>query len=381
MPPCAIDYQKNCIYKLVCKDDTITDVYVGRTCDPIRKKYNHKINCKKNNAYVYEFIRNNGGWENWEFQIIEQYPCENSAEATDRETYWINALFASLNDNCASNDDVMDYKKEWYLKNKEKIKHKKQLNAQNVSHENKMYKCNGCDKQYKDNSGLWRHSKKCQPNKKQEETNDENSNKTLTDAIMEMMKQNQQIQKQLLEIVKEGHVVNNNTTNNNTTNNNFNLNVFLNETCKDALNMVDFVNSLHLQLTDLEETGKLGHSDGISRIFVNGLKVLDVNKRPIHCSDLKREVLYIKEGNVWEKDNDDKTLIKRAISKVESKNINQIPLWVKAHPECAIGSNRENTKYLKMVIQCTGGDNCDSNGNINKIIKNIAKEVVIDKLK
>ena len=244
-----------------------------------------------------------------------------------------------------------------------------------------------CGKQYKDNSGLWRHLKKCPTNAMNQnknnssEENGTDSNKQLTNAIMEMVKQNQEFHQKIFEMSKDTtHIVNNNTTNN-TTNNNFNLNVFLNETCKDALNMVDFVNSLHLQLTDLEETGKLGHSDGISRIFVNGLKVLDVNKRPIHCSDLKREVLYIKEDNVWEKDNDDKTLIKRAISKVESKNINQIPLWVKAHPECAIGSNRENTKYLKMVIQCTGGDNCDSDGNINKIIKNIAKEVVIDKLK
>ena len=240
------------------------------------------------------------------------------------------------------------------------------------------FSCDNCQKQYKERSGLWRHKQKCKPS--DDISIDPNNN--LTNAIIEMVKQNQEFHQKIFEMVKENKQLTiNNTTNNNTTNNNFNLNVFLNETCKDALNMVDFVNSLHLQLTDLEETGKLGHSDGISRIFVNGLKVLDVNKRPIHCSDLKREVLYIKEGDVWEKDNDDKTLIKRAISKVESKNINQIPLWVKAHPECAIGSNRENTKYLKMVIQCTGGDNCDSNGNINKIIKNIAKEVVIDKLK
>ncbi len=245
-----------------------------------------------------------------------------------------------------------------------------------------QFSCDNCHKQYKERSGLWRHKQKC----KSSHTQSIDPNNNLTNAIIDLLKQNKDLQTQLIEMVKENKQLTinnttNNTTNNNTTNNNFNLNVFLNETCKDALNMVDFVNSLHLQLTDLEETGKLGHSDGISRIFVNGLKVLDVNKRPIHCSDLKREVLYIKEGNVWEKDNDDKTLIKRAISKVESKNINQIPLWVKAHPECAIGSNRENTKYLKMVIQCTGGDNCDSNGNINKIIKNIAKEVVIDKLK
>ena len=260
-----------------------------------------------------------------------------------------------------------------------------------------------CGKKYNTKSGLWKHSQKCDKhaNSKNETcetyetyetyetcekyengggTNGGGGTMTTSTFMMNLLQQNQELQKQLLEIAKEGkHVVNNNN-NNTTNNNNFNLNVFLNETCKDALNMVDFVNSLHLQLTDLEETGKLGHSDGISRIFVNGLKVLDVNKRPIHCSDLKREVLYIKEDNVWEKD-DEKTFITRAINKVEYKNINQIPSWVKAHPECAVSSNKENTKYLKMVIQCTGGTNIDNENNINKIIKNIAKEVVIDKFK
>jgi hypothetical protein len=132
-------------------------------------------------------------------------------------------------------------------------------------------------------------------------------------------------------------------------------------------------------LVDLEETGKLGYSGGLSRIFINGLKELDINKRPIHCSDLKREVLYIKEDNVWEKDNDERTKIKKAIREIEHKNIKQIPLFVKEHPNCIIGSNRENTPYLKMVMQSTGGVQSEEENNINKIITNIAKEVVINK--
>ena len=275
-----------------------------------------------------------------------------------------------------------------------------------------------CGKQFKTRSGVWKHKQKCNDNLKkcpknvqenvqdnaqtnvhetnfqenaQNVQNDKNINFS-TALIVSLLKQNQEFKEMIIEqnkhnqeiqnkLMEAPHIVNNNTTNNhNNTNNSFNLNVFLNETCKDALNMVDFVNSLHLQLSDLEETGKLGHSDGISRIFVNGLKELDVCKRPIHCSDLKREVLYIKEDNVWEKDNEQKTLIKQAIGRIESKNINQIPLWVKAHPECAVSSNKENTTYLKMVIQCTGGNNDGGENNINKIIKNIAKEVIIDKL-
>jgi hypothetical protein len=143
--------------------------------------------------------------------------------------------------------------------------------------------------------------------------------------------------------------------------------------------MVDFVESLHLQMSDLEETGKLGYSNGMSRIFINGLKDMDVCKRPIHCSDLKRETLYIKEDDVWEKDNEERDKIKKAIRKIEQKNIQQIPLWIKAHPNCVISANRDSTPYLKMVMQSTGGENPDENASMNKIISNIAREVVINK--
>ena len=206
-------------------------------------------------------------------------------------------------------------------------------------------------------------------------------NNDLTSVIIDLLKQNQDIQKQLLEIAKEGKTVTNNNNNNNntTTNNSFNLHVYLNETCKDAVNMVDFVNSLHLQLSDLEETGKLGYSNGMSRIFINGLKDMDACKRPIHCSDLKRETLYIKEDNVWEKDNEDRDRIKKAIRKIEQKNIQQIPIWIKAHPNCVVSNNRESTPYLKMVMQSTGGINPNEDTNMDKIITNIAREVVISK--
>jgi hypothetical protein len=117
----------------------------------------------------------------------------------------------------------------------------------------------------------------------------------------------------------------------------------------------------------------------MSRIFINGLKDMDVCKRPIHCSDLKRETLYIKEDDVWEKDNEERDKIKKAIRKIEQKNIQQIPLWIKAHPNCVISANRESTPYLNMVMQSTGGANPDENASMNKIISNIAREVVINK--
>ena len=253
--------------------------------------------------------------------------------------------------------------------------------------------CKRCKKVYKSRNGLWKHKKVCDSlpleivegtelnyvkpiNELLAASNQVlNANETLTHTVMDLIKQNQDLQKQLIELAKEGR----NTIINNTTNNSFNLRVYLNETCKDAVNMMDFVNSLHLQLTDLEETGRLGYSNGMSRIFINGLKEMDACKRPIHCSDLKREILYIKEDNVWEKDTDTREKIKKAIRKIEQKNIQQIPLWIKAHPNCVVGSNRENIPYLKMVMHSTGGLNPDEESNMNKIISNIAKEVCINK--
>jgi hypothetical protein len=257
--------------------------------------------------------------------------------------------------------------------------------------------CDECKKEYKTNSGLWKHSKKCFVKKSTKDINDtnntneiineiilntnENNNENTNKLILSLIQQNKEFKElileqhqQLLVATKENKQIINNTTNNN-----FNLNVFLNETCKDALNMMEFVKSMNLQLIDLEETGKLGYSGGMSRIFINGLKGLDINKRPIHCSDLKREVLYIKEDNVWEKDNDERTKIKKAIREIEHKNIKQIPLFVKEHPNCIIGSNKENVPYLKMVMQCTGGIQSEEETNINKIITSIAKEVIINK--
>ena len=283
-----------------------------------------------------------------------------------------------------------------------------------ISSDNSCNEC-VCGKKYIGRSGLWHHKKICIFFKKSEpcdpcdtsETSEpsqstepiKNSNKfdqTMLDAFMTLMKQNQEFtelfmeqnkqtqefQKQLLDVSKEGKIINNNNNNNNnttTTNNSFNLHVYLNETCKDAVNMLDFVNSLHLELSDLEETGKLGYSGGMSRIFINGLKDMEVHKRPIHCSDLKREILYIKEDNVWEKDNENRDGIKNALRMIEQKNIQQIPLWIKAHPNCVISSNRENTPYLKMVMQSTGGQNPDETANMAKIITSIAKAVVINK--
>jgi hypothetical protein len=276
---------------------------------------------------------------------------------------------------------------------KQHIASKKHICYLNDDNKNVDNTCLHCSKLYSSRQSLHRHKQTCKKNatfknakindQKNDEINDQKNHKKNEDDIkykdmfIKLLEENKELLKTIQELIPKIGNNNNNTTNN--TNNNFNLNMFLNETCKDALNMMEFVKSMNLQLIDLEQTGKLGYSGGMSRIFINGLKELDINKRPIHCSDLKREILYIKEDNVWEKDNEERTRIKKAIREIEHKNIKQIPLFIKEHPNCVIGSNKENTPYLKMVMQCTGGIQNDEETNINKIITNIAKEVVINK--
>ena len=172
-----------------------------------------------------------------------------------------------------------------------------------------------------------------------------------------------------------------NNTINNTTNNNFNLNVFLNETCKDALNLADFVSSLQVKLKDLEETAKIGYTEGVSRIFINGLNELEVNMRPIHCSDLKRETLYVKNDDKWTKEGDEnKPILKKAIKQIANENIKQISDWRKKYPDCTASDSRKNDQYLKIVSNAMAGCNKEEQDiNINKIVTKISKEVTIEK--
>ena len=168
----------------------------------------------------------------------------------------------------------------------------------------------------------------------------------------------------------------------NTINNRFNLNVFLNEKCKDALNISDFINSLQISMNDVEQVGACGFVEGISKIFVNGLKQLDVYKRPIHCSDMKRETMHVKENNVWEKEDEDKTKIIEAIKTIADKNIKTIPEWKQENPDCRDSASKKSDQYLQIVGQALGAcDKTKDKENYHKIIKKVAKEVVIDKTK
>ena len=241
-----------------------------------------------------------------------------------------------------------------------------------------------CGKKYVHHSGLCKHQKLC------EHTNISNNNNALekqtedklTNAVIQLVQQNQDFQQIIMEQNKKIMELSKNTgiVINNTTNQKFNLNFFLNEQCKDAINIMDFVHSLCLQLTDLELVAKIGFVDGISQIFVNGLKELDIYKRPIHCSDFKREILYIKDEDKWEKENVEKDIMTKAIKTIAHKNVKQIPTWMKENPNCKDVNSQKNNEYLHLVSNnMSGSSQKEEIDNVKCIIKNIAKEVVIDK--
>jgi hypothetical protein len=260
-------------------------------------------------------------------------------------------------------------------------KHKMLTNvdAENANYPNKFV-CE-CGKKYNHRQSLFVHKKKCKKNDEENMVATENSDLSDKEIIKMLIKENSEFKTMILDVVKT--IQPNNTTNNNNchnTTNNFNLQFFLNNTCKDAINLVDFVEGLQVKLKDLEETARLGYSEGVSNIFINGLNELEVNKRPIHCSDSKRETLYIKDQNEWVKEDPLKTHLTKAIKTVSKKNIQQIFEWQKKYPEYNDPDSKHNDKYLNMVSNAmSGSTDQEQCKNIEKIISNIAKEVIIDK--
>jgi hypothetical protein len=269
-----------------------------------------------------------------------------------------------------------------------------ELFEQNEQKENKKeFKCI-CGKNYKFSQGLSKHKKICSYSTEKNITyKNQDEFKNLTNLVLEVVKQNKELitlnteaqkhnQELTNKIVEMCGTTNNNTLINNHSNNNnktFNLNVFLNETCKDAMNINDFVDSLQLQLSDLEEVGKLGFVDGISNIIVKNLKALDLHKRPVHCADKKREVIYIKDEDKWERENEQKQKLRKAIKRVAFKNEKLLPKYKELHPGCNYSDSKYADHYSKLVIEAFGGSGDNDIEKQDKIIRNIAKEIVIDK--
>jgi hypothetical protein len=242
-----------------------------------------------------------------------------------------------------------------------------------------------CSASFHSRTTLWRHKKKCPilnqefsstsltiPQKSPEEV------AALTQLVLEVVKSNSEFQKQMFDMVKSGNVGNNmNYSHNHTNSHNktFNLQVFLNETCKDAMNITDFVDSLQIQLSDLEKVGKDGFVNGISSIIMKNLKALDYTQRPVHCSDQKREVMYVKDQNQWSKEDPDNQKLKKAIKQIAHKNICLIPEWKAKYPDCIYADSKKSDMYNHIVYEAM-----DNNvENSEKIIKKIAKEVGITK--
>ena len=249
-----------------------------------------------------------------------------------------------------------------------------------------------CGKKYKYKQGLWKHNKICNYkeesiilNEKIEINNIQpEMNNITSELILNIIQQNQEFKDLLIEQNKIIIEIskNNNTTNistNNSHNKTFNLQVFLNETCKDAMNIMDFADSIKLQLTDLENVGEYGFVNGISKIIIKSLQEMDVNLRPVHCSDLKREVAYVRENGKWEKDTPDNKLIKKAIKRVAHRNIRQIPEWKKLYPDCGLSDSKKSDQYNELTVEAMGGRGDNDDAKANKIVRKIIQNVVIDK--
>ena len=286
--------------------------------------------------------------------------------------------------------DYSSSRESQYLRHCSTRKHQKDdSGCKKVPKSSDIFICE-CGVSYKFRQGLSKHKKTCNTKKialPSEEVSitiidlfkqQIQENKEMKYFMLEQQKQIMEQNKQIIELSKDKsyHITNNNCH----TTNKFNMKIFLNEHCKDALNLVEFVNSLHLKLVDLENTARDGYVEGISKIFVKGLQELDVYKRPVHCSDLKREILYVKEEDKWEKEDDDNTKIKQAIQQITHKNIKQITNWVEQNPRCKDVTSKQNEKYMRLISNCMMGENEEEqNTNISKIITRVAKEVIITK--
>ena len=256
------------------------------------------------------------------------------------------------------------------------------------------YVCNNCNKKYCDKSGLWRHNKTC--NKLNADSMNNlvidkelimliiQENKELKNMMIEENKSNQQMmieqhkstQQMMLEVIKNGT---NNTIHTNSHNKTFNLQFFLNETCKNAMNIMDFVDSLKLQLNDLERMGEIGFVNGMSNIIIKNLQNMDITERPVHCTDQKREVIYVKDDDKWDKEEDSKPKLRKAIKHIAHKNAKLISEFKTKYPDYRTSASKISDQYNTMVIEAMGGMGTTDLSNENKIIKRISKEIMVDK--
>jgi len=275
---------------------------------------------------------------------------------------------------------ISDYKKHLMtLKHKNRTK----LNKieQNVAINRQIYTCKYCNKIYEARNSLWYHEKKCI-------NNINNKHCKENEIVNFLMKENSDFKellieqnKQLIELSNKisNNIVNTINSNNSYNNKTFNLNMFLNETCKNAMNISDFADSIQLQLSDLESVGELGYVNGISNIIIKNLKELDITQRPIHCTDAKRETLYIKDQDKWEKEGEQKEIIIKFVNNIANKNIRMLSEFKKKYNDCCKYESKYSDYYSKLIIEAMGGSGGTYADKHEKIIKRICKEVTVDK--
>jgi hypothetical protein len=268
-----------------------------------------------------------------------------------------------------------------------------QENTQNTT---KIYECDKCNKQYRFHSGLWKHKQSCNPQEYTQSINTIDAAAVVTllkqnqdfktmmveqyTQLQESNKQNIELQKQLVDAVKNNPNMITNVTNNTTNNNQkFNLNFFLNDTCKDAMSITDFLRNLNVHIDELEYIGNHGYVNGMTKMIMARLKDMDITKRPIHCTDIKRETMYIKDDAGWSKDTDELTKLRRILSRISMNNYRTVPVWRTAHPDCEVMETRTYEFCYKMMKEILGDVEEEQIKLDNKIIKTIAKELFVQK--
>jgi hypothetical protein len=501
-----IDYSNTIIYKITCKDENISDVYVGHTTNFVERKKRHKNDCTNINSHsyntkLYKVIRDNGGWDNWNMEVVETCICNNSYEARKKEYEYFILLNGTLNSikplsrshldsisNVNGNGNNCLYCEKCQFKCSKQsnfdmhcktYKHQKLAGVGATLQQPAPSVCPNCNKSFSHLSGLCRHKKKCisehlithsqlrtiiqgeyqkitafiqnmivghtnanttstprhaddaenitvtvtepepEPEPERDTYNNDgiythnddtleittfpnenmivtpseiqnmrNDNQLCKKMMIELLKTNRELQAQVIELSKKSQTTthqlsssvgvlsngDHNTINNN--NQQYSLNFFLNEKCKHAMNMKDFVNSIQLNMTDMENVERLGYVQGMSNILINNLEKTDVYKRPVHCSDVKRKTLYVKENNEWEREATHRPKMSNAIIAMKHKYIALVNEWAKANPRCMNSNTRENERYMKLSKAVTDGD---KEGNIAKVIKKVAKKVAIEK--
>jgi len=298
-------------------------------------------------------------------KTCNKYFCSTCNYNTSRKSSYDKHIMTSKHVNCVNGNQM---------------EHESCKKLQNSCNTN--YVCKNCNKEYFNKSGLWKHNIKCKINiiNNHTENNKDDIIQLLLKQNNDLIKEQTDIKQIILEIVKNG--TNNNSVNTNIINSNnktFNLQVFLNETCKDAMNISDFVESVKLQVSDLENVGKVGYIEGISNIIIKNLNSLELEKRPVHCTDKKREVMYVKEDNVWEKEDEANKKLRKAIRKIAHKNICMFKEFREKYPDYDDYDSKRNSQYNIIVYEAMGGKGDNDYEKDTKIIKKIAKVVGIDK--